>query len=497
MNPSAAQSRIAELRKAAAAHGDSAQHLRDLADALLGEGNLDEAINCYKQAVALRPDVPETHNNMGVALARAGRMDQALEAYGRALELRPDYAEVHNNLGLVMCDRRDWNAEIACFNQAVRLKPDFADAHGNLGNALYENGSIDAAIACYRRALSLRPDSHGTHNNLANALCALGDFDAAMAATRRSLELNPNFAEAHLSLSIMLLLQGDLEHGWPEYEWRWKSREHRTPSANFAQPPWDGSDLNGKRILLHSEQALGDTIHFVRYAPQLTRRGGKVIVACQPEMASLLGGADGVETVVDRHGALPPFDVHCPLLSLPGMFKTTLRNIPADVPYLRADETRVRQWLNRIPADNRRKVGLVWSGGAHPPGRAVPLEQLARLAEIPNIWFCSLQKGEAAAALRSSQIQMADWTDELHDFADTAALVENLDLVISVDTAVAHLAGAMGKPVWVLLKFVPDWRWMLQRADSPWYPTMRLFRQSRLGDWKAPIALLTTAVATP
>jgi tetratricopeptide (TPR) repeat protein len=485
------QTRLHELRRAAAMPGDAAARLCDLANALLAEGELDEAIGCYAQAIALRPEMPEAHNNMGVALRRAGKIDEAIAAFGRALDIHLDYADAHNNLGNALCAREDWNAACACFSQAIRLRPDFADAHGNLGNALLGRGLIEPAIACYRRALAIKPDAHGVHNNLSNALCAKGDMAGAMAACRRSLELRPDFAEARLSLSILLLLQGDLENGWREYEWRWKSQEHRTAAAKFPRPMWNGEALGGRRILLHSEQALGDTLQFIRYARLVAQRGGKVIAAVQKELVKLIRSADGVETAVDRNDALPDFDVHCPLLSLPRVFGTTLQDVPADVPYLHADK---EKWAARMPADGRMKVGLAWAGGKHPPGRSIELKELAALLENPRIWLCSLQKGDAARQLAGARMPMADWTDELHDFSDTAALVSNLDLVISVDTAVAHLAGGLGKRTWVLLKFVPDWRWMLGGDRSPWYPNMRLFRQARDGDWSRPIRQLAEAL---
>jgi tetratricopeptide (TPR) repeat protein len=465
--------------------GDDAQCLFELANALLANGELAEAIGCYRQAVALRPEFAEAHNNMGVALRRTGAVDEAIASFGRALNLRLDFADAHNNLGIALCDKRDWNGAIACFHRAVSLRPDFADGHGNLGNALLGRGDVDAAVAGLSRAVALKPDSHGMHNNLANALCARGDIDAAMRHCRRSLALKGDYAEAHLSLALLLLLQGDFEHGWPEYEWRWKSKEHRTPAAKFSQPRWQGEDLGGRTILLHSEQALGDTLQMARYVPIVAERGGRVILACQGELVNLMRGLGGAEAVVDRSGTLPAFDVHCPLLSLPGILKT----MPTSVPYLRAPAAAVEKWRGRLAGEKRKKVGLVWAGRPdHPQDRqrSIRLEQLADLAAA-NVCLLSLQKGPAARQSRPPAMRLIDWTDELTDWTDTAGLVDQLDLVISVDTAVAHLAGAMGKPVWVLVQFAPDWRWMLHRADSPWYPTMRLLRQRALNDWKAPL----------
>jgi Flp pilus assembly protein TadD len=485
MADSGRQTKLDELRKAASAEGASAQQLFDLANALLAEGLNDEAIGCYRQAAVLRPDFAEAYNNLGVALRRQGKVDDAVVEFGRALSIKLDYADAHNNLGIVLCDRKDWNAAAACFQQAIRLRSDFADAHGNLGNALLGMGQINAAIASFRVALAIKPDAFGIYNNLSNALCAKGDISGALTACRRSLVLNPEFPEAHLSLALLLLLQGEYKSGWREYEWRWKSKEHKTAAPNFPQPQWGGEELNGRTILLHSEQALGDTLQFVRYAPLVAERGGKVVVACQKELVSLIQNAVGVDKAVDRSRELPPFDVHCPLMSLPRVFQTTTKNIPANGAYLRASG---EKWRSRVPTDGRRKVGLVWAGGSHPPGRSIELEALARLGDIPNLWLCSLQKGEAASQIGGSPLNITDWTDELHDFSDTAGLISNLDLVLTVDTAMAHLAGGLDKQACILLKFVPDWRWLLSGEKSPWYPQARLFRQPALGEWQTPIA---------
>jgi tetratricopeptide (TPR) repeat protein len=490
MNPAAQPATIAQLRTAAAQHADRPECLFDLANALLAAGEAAEAIGCYRQAIALRPDFAEAHNNMGVALRRTGAIDEAIAAFGKALSSHLNYADAHNNLGIALCDKRDWNAAAACFHRAISLRPDFADAYGNLGNAQLARGEVDRAIACLRRAVQLRPDSFGMRNNLANALTEKGEFAAALAECRRSLAQKPDYAEAHLSLSLMLLLQGDWEKGWPEYEWRWFSKEHHTPAPKFSQPRWQGEQLGGRVILLHSEQALGDTLQMARYVPLVAARGGKVILACQPELMPLMHELNGATAIVDRTGALPAFDVHCPLLSLPGVFKTTPQNVPAEVPYIRAAPEKIEKWRKRLEGEPRKKVGLVWAGRAdhsRDRQRSIRLEQFADLAGA-GVCLISLQKGPAARQAHPPKMRLLDWTDELVDWADTAGLVENLDLVISVDTAVAHLAGAMGKPVWVLVQFAPDWRWMLNRTDSPWYPTMRLLRQKSLDDWRSPIS---------
>jgi hypothetical protein len=350
---------------------------------------------------------------------------------------------------------------------------------------------MDGAEASLRRALELSPDYAEAHSNLGSVLGEKEMWREAAAELTEAVRLRPDYAAAHWNLGLVLLMLGDLERGWAEYDWRRRVSGLIVPLLQFARPPWEGEALNGRRVLVHAEQGFGDAIHFVRYAAMVAGRGGVPVVYCPPVLAGLLRGAEGVEQVVGFGETLPEFDLHCPLLSLPNIFKTTLANIPADVPYIRADEALVRQWAGRLNGDGRKKVGLVWAGGIKPPGRSLPLAALAPLGGIPGVKFYSLQKDEAAGELADAPpgLRMDDWSGDLTDFSQTAALIANLDLVITIDTAVAHLAGAMGKPTWVLLKHVPDFRWMLGRTDSPWYPTMRLFRQTRAGDWETPVEL--------
>jgi hypothetical protein len=324
------------------------------------------------------------------------------------------------------------------------------------------------------------------HVDLANVLQAKGLLDEAMAECRQSIALSPNLAAAHMELGLLHLQRGELLAGWAEYEWRWHLTGEKLYRIDFPQPYWFGAPLEGKRILLHAEQGLGDTLQFVRYAPLVAERGGRVILACQPEMMELMTSVKGVEQVVARLGPLPQFDTHCPLLSLPRLFQTTLETIPSATPYLFAEDTRRASWHTRLPGDGRKKIGLVWAGKDWPnPNRSISPEHLAPLQSVQNAWWCSLQKQDAGGP---PGLELTDWTAELKDFSDTAALIANLDLVVTIDSATAHLAGALGKPVWVLLPFMADWRWMQARSDSPWYPSMRLFRQNKAGDWTSAIA---------
>jgi Flp pilus assembly protein TadD len=464
-----------------------------LLGALVGQtGHPDSAVQMLSRAVQLRPDDAEAHSNLGNFLRELGRLDEAIAACRRAIELRPDIAEAHNNLGNALNDHKLLDEAIAAYQRAIQLRPDYAEACGNLGLALTVAGRFQEAIAACRRAVRIKDNDADAHWHLGDALRGAGLGAEAIAEYRRAIALQPDFAEAHLNLSLTLLLRGDFQQGWPEFEWRQKTRTH-SMSLNFSQPRWNGQGLEGKTILLHAEQGFGDTIQFVRYAPLVAGRGGRVILLCPHDLVRLLDGFAGLQQVIAGGAALPRFDVHCPLLSLPQAMGTDcLAAIPADVPYLRPPSDDQAAWKARFPADDAKlKIGLAWAGQ---PGhlndrnRSLPLARFDGLSSVEGVQFYSLQKGDAARQTASSKLPLVDWTSELRDFADTAALIANLDLIISVDTAVAHLAGAMGKPTWVLLPLAPDWRWMMDRDDSPWYPTMRLFRQRRMGDWADVIA---------
>jgi tetratricopeptide (TPR) repeat protein len=472
--------RVLELRP------DFADAHNNLGAAFKEQARLDEAIACYRRALELRPDFPEAHSNLGIALEDQGKPDEAIACYRRALELRPEFVEVHNHLGMVLRDQGKLDEAIACYRRALELRPGYAEAHNNLGNTLKDQGKLDEAIACYRRALELNPGFVEAHTNLGVAFNDRGKLDEAAACYRRALELKPELAEVHLYRSFLSLLSGDFQRGWAEYQWRWKTKV--SPPRDFRQPLWDGRPLEGSTILLHAEQGLGDTIQFVRYAALVQQRGGSVIVECPRPLASLLKSCAGIDRLVARGDPLPAFDVQAPLLSLPGIFQTTLDNLPATIPYLFADADLVQRWRQELACLAGLKIGIAWRGSpAHVNDRArsLPLRCFESLARLPGVHLLSLQKGPGVEELQElpSHFPVVELGGRLNDFADTAALLMNLDLLITCDTAVAHLAGALGAPVWVALPLVPDWRWLLDRDDSPWYPTMRLFRQRKLGDW--------------
>jgi tetratricopeptide (TPR) repeat protein len=464
---------------------DAKAHV-NLGIALKQTGRVDEAIAAYGEAIALEPNLAEAHHKLGIARQGKGQLDEAITEYRQAIALKPD-AEVFCSLGNALQDQGQLDEAAAAHRQAIALRRDFAEAHYNLGNVLQDERWLEEAIVAYHQSLALRPDYVEAHNNLGNAFRKKGQFDDAAAAYRRAIALSPSNADAHSNLALVLLLRGEYEEGWWEFEWRWKVEGFASCKPWLERPFWDGNELAGRTILLHGEQGFGDVIQFVRYVPLTVERGGRVILGVRPELVRLLRRLPGVERCITVNDPLPDFDVHCPLQSLPRLFRTTLQSIPLQRDPLLADLELVRMWGVRVGKQpSGLKVGLVWAGNpkqANDRNRSMTLSTLAPLADLPGIQFFSLQKGEAGkqAADSLSRMAIVDWATELGDFADTAALMANLDLIISVDTAVAHLAGAMGKPVWVLLTALADWRWLQVREDSPWYPTMRLFRQSTAG----------------
>jgi hypothetical protein len=385
----------------------------------------------------------------------------------------------------------------ALLRQATTLDPNHPRAHTNLAVALQAMGRFDEALPIIQRSIALRGDDANAHHTLAKILVKMNRATEAIDALRRSLQLNPNDAETHGTIAKTLLLTGDFKRGWAEYEWRWKAPSFNEPKRLFNKPQWTGGGkLNHKTILLHHEQGFGDTIQFLRYVPLVAReRGGDVIVQVPRELLDLVRRMPTSPDVVALGDAVPPFDLHIPLMSLPLAFNTTLKTIPANVPYVSASAKVAQVWADRIKSDGGDatsfRVGLAWAGRPthrDDKQRSLRIEQLAPLAAAaPNAIFYSLQKWdpEREAANPPPGMKLIDAAEKLFDFSDSAALIANLDLVIAVDTAVAHLAGAMGKQVWTLLPFAPDFRWMLDRSDSPWYPTMRLYRQPRHGDWNS------------
>ncbi len=485
---------IATYDRALSLNPNCAEALINLGLAREEEGDLVEAINCYQQAIQVNPNCAEAYLNLGIVLEEQGKLDEALVVCQQAIQQFPANPDAHYNLGIVLHKQGKIENAIACYQRVLSLKPDFTQALNNLGKAFEEVGKLVNAIDCYHRAIELQPNNINSFNGLGNALEQQGKFTDAVACYSQGVECNVTHPEAHLNLSLALLLTGDLQRGFSEYEWRLVVEEKQFPTNNFTQPLWDGKDLDGKTILLCPEQGLGDAIQFIRYADLVNQKGGKVIVWCLPNLQRLFEQVFGIDQLIVSPELAPDFDVRAQLMSLPHLLGTTLESIPANVPYL-APPTGVEFTINET---QNLKVGIVWSGNSNNPlnqARSFPLNSLIKLLDIPGLNFYSLQK-EITEEERTllEQRQITDLSVYLHDFADTAAAISALDLVISVDTAVAHLAGALGKPVWILLCFTPDWRWMLKREDSPWYPTARLFRQEKMGDWAGVFERLAVAL---
>ncbi|MDX1948749.1 MAG: tetratricopeptide repeat protein [Pirellulaceae bacterium] len=473
----------------------------NLGHALTNRRRYAEAIASCSEAARLRPDLPEAHNNLGNALRQAGRLSEAIASFETALRLRPEFPEAWNNLGVAQAKLGQVPAAIAAWQAAIRLRPSYAEAHDNLGQLLKEAGQLDEAIRCFRQALAVRPDYAEAHLNLGLSLAEQGRHDEALSCYDAALQVRPDLAQAHVKRGHVHLLSGDFAQGWREHEWRLRCDDFE--ARDFAQPRWNGESLAGRTILLHAEQGLGDTIQFIRYAPLVSLRGGQVIVECQRPLAKLLAGFEGVDQLVPRGEPLPEFAVQAPLLSLPHLFGTTLHTIPAAVPYLRAEPQRIERWRQRIGESPGFRIGIAWQGN---PAyrldklRSIRLARFAPLAAVPGVRLISLQKNlgsEQIAELRD-QFTVEDFSAELDlegAFLDTAALMTALDLVVTSDTSLAHLAGALGVPTWVALPVDPDWRWLLAREDSPWYPSMRLFRQTERGNWSEVFGRIAAEVA--
>lgn len=495
--------------------------LRGLGVMAMRRRRLDEAIDLLRRAVAAAPAHPDLHNDLGSALGEAGRSEEAVAEFRRALELRPNRAEVHGNLGVALQRLGKVEESIAAHRRAVELsprsagaltrlaaalmrqdkldeagdllrraisvKPDLAEAHGRLGNVLRLQGKLSEAMLALRTAIRLRPNYPEAHVHLGLACLDVNDAQGAVESFGTAVRLKPDYTEAHWNYGLSLLLAGDWARGWTEYEWRRPLKHDPQRRRDAPIPLWDGSDPRGKTLLVHTEQGFGDTIMFIRYAASLAERGAKVAVQCRPELKRLVATVPGVIAAAGPGDKLPECDAHVALMSLPAIFGTTQETVPGPVPFIVPDAQETERWRRQLANDQARlKVGLVWGANPKPlPTRTSTLAEFAPLAQVNDVSFYSLQKGEHArqAANPPKGMTMVDLTFGLNDFADTAAFIANLDLVITVDTSVLHVAGALGKPVWILLPHVADWRWMLDRDDSPWYPSAKLFRQTRAGDW--------------
>ncbi|HEY7086460.1 MAG TPA: tetratricopeptide repeat protein [Tepidisphaeraceae bacterium] len=463
-------------------------------------GRCAEAIPLIERAIQIKPGEATFFVNLGQVYKGVNKLDDAERCERRAIQLQPKIAEAHAYLAGVLRAKGQLDEAEASVRQALALNPNLGAAHMNLGNIVRDRGDSAMALQCFERSLRLGAPRHEVLTNLGDLLRVMGRWDEARAALEEAIRLSPGEAAARWNVSLLYLLTGDLKRGFAEYEWRLK--QPGAEGNRFKQPLWDGSDLNGRTILLHAEQGYGDAIQFVRYAPMVAARGGRVVLECQAALVKLLSAVEGVSECIARGAAASAaFDVQAPLLSLPHIFGTTLETIPARVPYIKVDDELQTEWRALVAAPpGVRKIGLVWAGNpahSNDRNRSIPFSELAALSAVPSVKWFSLQIGPAAEQARQGGLELVDLTQKVNDFSDSAALVSALDLVITVDTSAAHLAGALARPVWVLQPAFPDWRWLLGRSDSVWYPTMRLFRQKEAGRWGEVIADVINALSDP
>lgn len=459
-----------------------------------------EALSHFNCAIQLRPDYAEAYSNRGKVLGDLRRFDEAFADQDAAIKMSPGFVEAHMNRGNILREMKRFDEALSDFDEATRLNPNSPEAFSNRGNILSDLNRLTEALVSYDRAIALEPRLAEVFMNRGNILVKLKRIDDAIASYERAIALKPDYWEAHRNLSFALLTIGNFENGWQLYEQRLKDPTKAIPA--FEQPQWLGDDdLSSKKILVHCEQGLGDSIQFCRYISLLNDMGAEVLFATQPVLATLMRGLKADFEIVDAEDSELDFDFHSPLMSLPLAFKTDADSVPDQVPYLDADPDLVERWAERLGPEGF-KIGICWQGhaGKIDAGRSFPLQQFSDISSIPNVRLISLHKGAGEAQLDNLPQTMRietlgpDFDARADAFVDTAAVVTLCDLIITSDTAVAHLAGALGAPTWVVLKQIPDWRWMLDRPDSLWYPTMRLFRQTRDGDWNQVFAQLRSEV---
>ncbi len=514
---------VASFQQAIRLQPQFAEAYLQLGKALYGQGKLSEAAACLQQSLRLTPDQAVALVNLGAILTKTGKLSEARVCYERLIQLHPTFADGHFNLGNVLELQGHFSDAIACYRRAVECKPDFSDALCNLGNTLKEQGDLAQAMVYLQQAIRVRPDFAAAHSNLGGVLQSLGRLDEAHASFQRAVELAPHMPELHYNLGtalkflgqpaagidcferalalqpdyaaplsgrgMALLSMGQFAEGWAGYEHRVRCPQFDT--LHFPQPRWDGSPLEGRTLLIHCEQGLGDTLQFIRYVKLARRLGDQIIVAAQPALIPLLA-CSGITGLVSREAPLPAFDVHAPLLSLPYIFRTEVDTVPREIPYLAADPGRIEKWRRELNRHKGWKIGIAWQGRAAYLGdrcRSIPLAEFAPLSAVAGVQLFSLQKGFGSEQLTAlaREFSVVDLASELDlgdgAFLDSAAAMHSLDLVVACDTALAHLAGALGVRVWLPLSTACEWRWMRDRDDSPWYPTLRLFRQTRYGDW--------------
>ncbi len=480
---------------------DDARAMALMAAIAADQGQFGNGVQWARQALAADRDCVPAHFALGRLLEGTENFQQAEASYRRVVELDPRNAQGHTNLGCMLHIQRRMDEAMTCYRKALALEPGQPEALRNYALLAGTEAQFKEALEGFEQRVAIHPKDAPALHQLGQIYVHLARHDQALAAYDRAIALAPEQAEFHFARAQLLLLLEDYDQGWREYEWRWRMDQFNQTMSRFPQPRWNGQPLENGTLLIHGEDGFGDTFQFVRYASLAAKLCAHVVVECQPELQALVARVEGVSRVVPQGQALPAFDAHIPLICLPGAFRTTVDSIPWSGPYIRAEPAAIAAWKEaiRAVAPRSRKVGLVWTGNPQNLNnreRSLTLQHYACLAPAADVSFFSLQKGAPppAPGTLPAGMHFIDMTGELHSFSDTAALLSQLDLVVTIDTGVAHLAGAMGRPTWVLLPMSPDWRYHAHRSDNPWYPGMRLFRQHTNGDWTVALQQLQQAL---
>ena len=449
---------------------------------------LNEALESYDRAIKIESSYSQAYYNRGIILQELKRFDEALSHYNKAIAINPNYIDAFNNRGVVLKELKRFDQALDNYNQVIALKPDYAKAYYNQGKTFQELNRFNEALVSYNKAIKIKPDYVEAFNNLGNSFQEIKKFDSALVNYDYAIALKPNYADAYFNKSLLLILLGEYKQGWQLYEWRWKQEFKINTIRLYKQPLWLGNEsLTNKTLLIYIEQGFGDFIQFIRYIFLVQRLGAKVIIEVPLTLMNIIKTLKGKFNIIQSGELLPNFDYHCPVMSLPLAFKTTIKSIPAKLPYIYVDEKKKILWNKKLGKKEKTRVGLVWSGNPehkNDSNRSILLKKFENIISLPFEFHClqkEIQETDIQTIIDFSQIHQHQ--KEIADFSDTAALIDAMDIIISVDTSVAHLAGAMGKNVWVLLPYLPDFRWMLDRKDSPWYPSAKLYRQNMKNNW--------------